>query len=330
VIFIDWLGGILAGVLAWILSITSSLIVSIIDSILNLALSLINAGTILCIEMFNNNSIEWLTYPVIINFFGMCKSIGTALCVAGVIYSILENLMNYNKGKGLESFQSTFLSIVKAIIAVQLFTVVPPLLYKWSIELTKLLTKIDLMDVLGNNMTIDYSIDMSDPKWLPFFPNFLMDIEILLKLLGTVFRVINTLFVAWGIYRLIISMMRRLGTIMILTARMSLTFFSVARGMSDGFFRAVLDSLGVNVIMFLQMYLLVTAVSYNDKNPLMVWGLIIVSTQVDSILQFGVDTGSRMRTNPMVLFYSGKMIFPMLKKIFNKNKKGTISGSVLS
>ena len=315
-ISIDWLGGILAGVLTWILSITSSLIVKIVDSGLNLALSLINAGTVLCIEMFNNNSIEWLTYPVIINFFGMCKSIGTALCVAGVIYSILENLMNYNKGRGLESFQSTFLSIVKAIIAVQLFTVVPPLLYKWSIELTELLTSIDLTDAIEINMSIDYfidMIDMNDPKWLTFFSNLSMDIEILLKLLGTVFRVINTLFVAWGIYRLIISTMRRLGTIMILTARMSLTFFSVARGMTDGFFRAVLDSLGVNVIMFLQMYLLMTAISYNDKNPLMVWGLIIVSTQVDSILQFGVDAGSRMRTNPMVLFYSGKMTGSQVK-----------------
>ena len=137
-----------------------------------------------------------------------------------MLYSICENLINYNTGQGLSSFRSTVLNISKAFIAVLLFTRVPPVLFRWSIELTGLLSDISWVDALSGGFGSDF-MEMFNGTGLTL-PDMLTSNERLLEALGMffglLFWLINLVFILWGVYRLALSAMQRLGTIMVLTA----------------------------------------------------------------------------------------------------------------
>ena len=88
--------------------------------------------------------------------------------------------------------------------------------------------------------------------------------------------------------------------------------------------KAAIDMLGVNIIMFLQMFILVTAIAYTDRNPLLVWGLILTSAKVDQLLQFGTDLGSR--TSALSTLHSATAVGGAVKRMMGK--KGGGSGSL--
>ena len=307
------------------------IIIFILDGLVNIIVSFISFIAIWLMHQLNEGAAEWMSFPVIVQFFSMAQAIGTALFIAGVLYSVCENLLNYKSGQGMSSFQSTVMNITKAFIAVLLFTRVPPLLFRWSIELTGMLSHISWTEALASSF--GYGSDfmaMFDGTGLEL-PYVLTGNERLLEAVGMffglLFRLINLVFIVWGVYRLALSAMQRIGVIMVLTARMSFSFFSFARGMSDGFMKAAMEMLGVNIIMFIQMYLLLTAVAYSDRNPILVWGLIMTSAKVDQILQFGIDLGSR--TGSLSTLHSATVVAGAGKKFFGSrgnNKKGSLGG----
>jgi len=280
------------------------IVLFLLDGLVNIIVSFLSFLAIWIMHQINEGAAAWLSFPVVQQFFSMAQAIGTALFLAGVLYSVSENLINYNSGQGLSSFRTTVLNISKAFVAVLLFTRVPPLLFRWSIELTGMLSSISWVDAFAGGFGSDF-MAMFDETGL-VLPDALTTNERLLEILGMffglLFRLINLVFILWGVFRLALSAMQRLGTIMVLTARMSFTFFSFARGMGDGFMKAAIDMLGVNLIMFLQMFILLTAIAYSDRNPIIVWGLIITSTKVDQILQFGMDLGSK--SSPLSMMHS--------------------------
>ena len=278
-------------------------------------------------HQLNEGAAEWLNFPVIVNFFEICRAIGVALFVAGVMYSLAENFINYNSGQGLSAFRTTFLNIIKSFVAVSTFTIVPPLLFRWSIELTGMITQVNWVSALTEGFVLDV-MEQFNAIGLAL-PDMIANEERLLEAVGMffglIFRLINLLFIVWGVYRLALCAMQRLGTIMLLTARMSFSFFSFARGMGDGFTKATIDMIGVNIIMFLQMYLLLIAVAHSDRNPLLVWGLIITSAKVDQILQFGMDMGSR--TSALSMMHSATVVGGAAKRFFaGRGGKGSLGG----
>ena len=305
------------------------IIIFILDGLVNIIVSFISFIAIWLMHQLNEGAAEWMSFPVIVQFFNMAQAIGTALFLAGVLYSVCENLLNYNQGQGISSFQSTTMNITKAFIAVLLFTRVPPLLFRWSIELTGMLSHVSWVEALAGGYGTDF-MAMFEGTGLTL-PDVLTTSERLLEAVGMffglIFRLINLLFIVWGVYRLALSAMQRIGVIMVLTARMSFSFFSFARGMSDGFMKAAMDMLGVNVIMFIQMYMLLTALAYSDRNPILVWGLIMTGAKVDQILQFGIDLGSR--TGSLSTLHSATVVAGAGKKFFGNrgnNKKGSLGG----
>jgi len=278
-------------------------------------------------HQLNEGAADWLDFPVIASFFEICRAIGIALFAAGLLYSVCENLMNYNSGQGLSSFRTTFLNITKAFVAVSLFTIVPPVLFRWSIELTGFVSNVNWREALTGGFGEDIMAQFESLGLA--LPDMITNSERLMEsvgmFFGVLFRLVNIVFIVWGIYRLALSAMQRLGTIMVLTARMAFSFFSFARGMGDGFTKAALDMLGVNIIMFIQMYILLTALAHTDRNPLLVWGLIITSAKVDQILQFGLDMGSR--TSSLSTMHSATVIGGAAKRFFSgKGGKGSIGG----
>ena len=331
-IFIGWISGALSGVLDWIFDVLLTIVLFLLDGIANIIAIVAGFASVWLLNQLNLGMNEWLNFPVITTFFGMCRAIGMSLFLAGTLYSISENLINYNTGNGVTAFRSTFFNIVKALVAVQLFTVVPPLMFRWSIELAGFATEIDWGYALSRSWAVhelDINLyDFTSAEWINEFGELLL--ESLTRFVGALFRVINTVLFLWGIYRFVISAMQRLGTIMLLTAKMAFTFFSFARGMGDSFMKAALNMVGANVIMFLQMFLLVTAIAYSDRNPLIVWGLIIVSAKVDQIIDFGIDLGSRTSPVGMVHATSAVLKTMLLKKGLGKAAGGasSIGGSV--
>jgi len=298
-----------------------------LDGLINIIVTFLSFISIWMMHQLNEGAAEWLSFPVVVSFFEICRAIGMALFVAGVMYSVCENLINYNTGQGLSSFRTTFLNIIKAFVAVMLFTVVPPILFRWSIQLSGFVSDINWVEALTGGFIMDVMeqltiMGIAMPEILEENPRLTESIGLFF---GLIFRLINLVFIVWGVYRLALSAMQRLGTIMVLTARMSFSFFSFARGMGDGFMKAAMDMLGVNIIMFLQMYLLLTAVAYSNRNPILVWGLIITSTKVDQILQFGIDLGSR--TSALSVMHSATVVGGAGKRLLSgRSNKGSLGG----
>ena len=120
-----WITNVLSAVLAWILAEVLYIIVFILDGLINIIVAFLSFLAIWMMHQLNEGAAEWLNFPVIVTFFEICRVIGIALFIAGVMYSLCENMINYNNGQGLSAFRTTFLNIIKAFAAVSLFTVVP-------------------------------------------------------------------------------------------------------------------------------------------------------------------------------------------------------------
>ena len=316
---------ILSAIDTWITGAILTILLFVVEIIVGLLHTFFIFFTMWIFGQIVESSSGWMDMPLIQNLFGMAHSIGLALFFVGVLYTVMENLLNYNREQGMASFKSVIKSVSFGFLAVQTFHLAVPMLYQWSVSLTVAMASVgtDIGAVMSEISGRWVLLNADDFVFL-VNPIFETSTEALIAILNEIFSLINIAFIAWGIYRLVLSLMQRLGTVVILTMRMSFTFFSFARGMSDSFTKAAMDMLGLHVIMFLQMYLVMTAIFHSHLNPLMVWGLIIVSTKIDSILQFGMDTASRT---------SGQSLLAAATKLkflgaFSRGGKNTIGGSI--
>jgi len=133
-------GGILAAVQAWLYSEIMLLVVYIIDGIISLIIYILAFIMTWLLEQLHFGIIDWLHFPVVRSFFSFCRAIGLALFIMGMFYSVLENTISYHRGNGMQNFQSVIFNTTKALFCVLTFTVIPPLFYAWSVNLTQQIT----------------------------------------------------------------------------------------------------------------------------------------------------------------------------------------------
>lgn len=246
--------------------------------------------------------LEWLyktIFGAVSDFFGMINGVGSgifglgwvdafltlfsyfgwALFVAGLIVAVFDVAIEYQTGR--VNIQGTCINVLKAFMAVSLFTKVPVLLYEFCVTLQGTFSDDLIAAFIGANRSdLGTTADLALQS-LGDVPGLLVIIEILA--------------LAYCVVKVFFSNIKRGGILLCQIAVGSLYMFSIPRGYADGFNALCKQIFALCLTAFLQTTLLFLGLLTIQTNVLLGLGVMMSSTEVPRIAQqFGLDTSVRV------------------------------------
>ena len=235
------------------------------------------------VELFE---LEWV--DAIVLFF---SRLAWALFSVSVVVCAFECGIEYSAGRG--NLQQTALNIIKGLLAVSLFTVVPVRLYALSVSLQGTFSA----GLTGYGRSIgevgqDIITELSEIQSLGDVVNSShFGLGIISSPIMLLFCII---LMAWAVLKVFFANLKRGGILLIQIAVGSLYMFSVPRGYLDGFTGWMKQVIGLCLTAFLQSTILIAGLMAFKEHALMGVGLMLSAGEVPRIAgSFGVDTTTR-------------------------------------
>jgi len=247
--------------------------------------------------MMNQMGVDVLELPwmqALVYFFAQ---LGWALFLAGVAVAIFDTAIEAQNGKA--SVRDTAINLMKGLMAVSLFTVVPVELFKFCVG---------LQGDLGRAICTVFQINAMD------------DIGTLASNLIsplTTFNPFNIIFiimVGYCVIKVFFQNIKRGGIIVINLAVGSLYMLSVPRGYMDGFNGWCKQVAAICLTTVLQNTLLIAGLLTCNGHPFLGIGIMLSANEVPRIAErFGLDTS--VKVNFMSTYYAVNSMVNMAKGI---------------
>ncbi len=233
------------------------------------------------VEIFD---LSWI--QAIIEFF---RLFGWAMYVIALVVAVFDVAIAWQNGQG--DIKDAALGAIKGFFAVNLFTVIPIELYKFSIA---------IQDSLGDAMARLFSTGTSSSIGT-------LAVSMLNSASGVTGIVSLFLIIALGyaVIKVFFANIKRGGIILVNIAVGSLYIFGLTRGHQDGFIDWCKQVIAICITAFLQNSLLFAGLLTFKDNMLLGLGIMLAANEVPKIAdRFGLDTSARI--NIMSTYYAGQ------------------------
>lgn len=233
------------------------------------------------VEIFD---LSWI--QAIIEFF---RLFGWAMYVVALVVAMFDTAIAWQNGQG--DIKDAALGAIKGFFAVNLFTVIPIELYKFSIA---------IQDSLGDAMARLFSTGTSSSIGT-------LAVSMLNSASGVTGIVSLFLIIALGyaVIKVFFANIKRGGIMLVNIAVGSLYIFGLTRGHQDGFIDWCKQVIAICITAFLQNSLLFAGLLTFKDNMLLGLGIMLAANEVPKIAdRFGLDTSARI--NIMSTYYAGQ------------------------
>ena len=246
------------------------------------------------VELFE---LDWVN--AIVLFF---SRLGWALFAVSVVVCAFECGIEYSAGRG--NLQQCALNVIKGLLAVSLFTVVPVRLYALSVSLQGTFSA----GLTGYGRSIgdvgqDIVTELSEIQTLSDAVNsthFCLDV-----ITSPIMILFCVILMAYAVLKVFFANLKRGGILLIQIAVGSLYMFSIPRGYLDGFVGWMKQVIGLCLTAFLQSTILIAGLMIFKDHALMGVGLMLSAGEVPRIAgNFGVDTTTK--ANVMSAVYTAQ------------------------
>ena len=214
---------------------------------------------------------------------------GWALFVAGLVAAVFDLAIESQSGR--VSIKTTALNILKAFLAVNLFTLVPVELYKLCIT-------------LQNTFAGDLTRIFAGEQHASLGEAALLALSMTFSPASTIAGLLNLLsMIALGycVVKIFFDNIKRGGILLIQIAVGSLYMFSVPRGYTDGFYQWCKQIAALCLTAFMQTTLLFLGLMTFSGHMLLGLGIMLSASEVPRIAQqFGLDTSVRLNVMNVV------------------------------
>lgn len=230
---------------------------------------------------------------------------GWALYVAGIVVTIFEVAMDYQKGRA--SPKDAAINILKGFFACSLVGLLPIELYKFCITLQN--TFAHDLSALGSNTSIESPLSSMCTTLLTdiFVPNApLLEFGLLSLVCMTAF--------AYCVIKIFFQNIKRGGILVIQMAVGALYMFSVPRGYTDGFTQWCKQVVAICLTAFMQTTLLYLGLMTFPDHMLLGLGIMLSAGEVPRIAQqFGLD--SSVKVNMMSVVHASTTAINLTKSL---------------
>lgn len=205
---------------------------------------------------------------------------GWGLFVVGIAVAVFEFAIEY-QGYGRANMKSLLLNILKGFFAVNLFTVLPIELYRFTVTLQNLFAH----DLTG--MAAIETETEAQKLLHSYLPSDLTSYSL--------FNLLIIIALGYCVIKCFFSNIKRGGILLTQIAVGSLYMFSIPRGYADGFSQWCKQIAALCLTTFMQTTLLFLGLVTWDTNILLGFGLMLAANEVPRIAQtFGLDTSVKL------------------------------------
>lgn len=223
--------------------------------------------------------LPWVTAAL--KFFSL---FGWGLFIAGLVVAIFDIAIEYQSA-GRLNIKRQVLPFLYGLFAVNLFTVVPVELFKFSVNLQNTFAKDLAQEVIGMNLSLE---EASKNALVLFIPGQQISNSPLLALLMLI-------CMGYCVIKCFFSNIKRGGILLTQIAVGSLHMFSLPRGYSDGFTGWCKQIIAICFTTFMQTTLLFLGLITMQTHALIGLGVMLAANEVPRIAQqFGLDTSVRV------------------------------------
>ena len=236
--------------------------------------------------------LRWV--QAVVKFF---SQLGWALFAVGAAVCVFDLAMEYMNGRA--NLRQAALNIIKGLLAVSLFTVVPVKLYELSVTVQEQLSN----GITGYGMTID-QLGQQLAEAFAVEGN-ITDVDSMPNLgidhVNPILMLFSVIFVVYAVVKVFFANIKRGGILLIQIAVGSLYMFSIPRGYTDGFVQWAKQIIALCLTTFLQTTLLVAGLMAFISHPLLGIGLMLSANEVPRIAGiFGLDTSAKTHFSSVV------------------------------
>lgn len=203
---------------------------------------------------------------------------GWALFIVGLVAAIFEYAIEAQTGRG--DIKNTAINILKGLIAVNLFTIVPIELYKLSVSLQGTFSW-EIAHIVGDGVSIGDIATKALASVTSLNMNLLMCIFYLV-------------IMGYAVIKILFANIKRGGILLIQICVGSLYMFSIPRGYMDGFTSWCKQVIGICFTAFLQATILIAGLLTFTDDMMLGIGLILSASEIPRIAgNFGLDTSTK-------------------------------------
>lgn len=261
----------------------------------------------LFIDLFNNTTVR--------AFLIFLSSWGSVMFIVGVGLSLAECASNYKEGQGID-FQGTFKNIFLGLFASFGFVTIPILLYRFTMEATKILVGDSIDASIKKNLYegfdefLFWDLDESITNVTPDTAR----TELQTAIIGPIIISILAIVMACFIIKILLGNLKRSGILIILLTVCPIHLLSIPRGYTDAFYSWCKQVVGQCLTFFIQNFMLTLSMLFfaNSSgitivNMILSISILLAASEAPRILQqFGLE--SSVRTNATQAIYAASGI----------------------
>ena len=216
-----------------------------------------------------------------LHFFNL---FGWGLFIAGLVVAVFDAAVEYQT-MGRMNIKRQVLPFLYGLLAVNLFTVVPVELFRFSVNLQNTFANDLASEVIGMNLDIqELSLGVLSLYETPLVGQH----NILLNLLMII-------CLGYCVVKCFFSNIKRGGILLTQIAVGSLYLFSLPRGLTEGFTAWCKQIVALCFTTFMQTTLLMMGLVTMQSHPLLGLGVMLAANEVPRIAQhFGLDTNTHV------------------------------------
>lgn len=209
---------------------------------------------------------------------------GWGLFIAGLVVAVFDAAVEYQT-MGRMNIKRQVLPFLYGLLAVNLFTVVPVELFRFSVNLQNTFANDLASEAIGMNLDIqELSLGVLSLYETPLVGQH----NILLNLLMII-------CLGYCVVKCFFSNIKRGGILLTQIAVGSLYLFSLPRGLTEGFTAWCKQIVALCFTTFMQTTLLMMGLVTMQSHPLLGLGVMLAANEVPRIAQhFGLDTSTRV------------------------------------
>lgn len=285
---LEWIQNLINGIGDAISSALSSVWTSVSDSIWDKFMSFIYSMVYQALADFftlmteigaNLFDLGWV--QAALRFFNL---FGWGLFIAGLVVAVFDAAIEYQT-MGRMNIKRQVLPFLYGLLAVNLFTVVPVELFRFSVNLQNTFAKDLASEAIGMNLDIqELSLGVLSLYETPLVGqhNILLNLLIIICL-------------GYCVVKCFFSNIKRGGILLTQIAVGSLYLFSLPRGFTEGFTAWCKQIVALCFTTFMQTTLLMMGLVTMQSHPLLGLGVMLAANEVPRIAQhFGLDTSTRV------------------------------------
>lgn len=241
--------------------------------------NLIYGGVAKLFEFINETTSDIFSLEWVQAFIALFHSLAWMLFICGIVVAVFDTAIAYESGQN--NIKNTCLNVLKGFFAVNLVTVLPPLLYSFCTNLQGSFAA----DLLSS--FVDSTTDTVAQSGLSVIYALSSDISL--------FNLFFILLFGYCVIKVVFANIKRGGVLICQIAVGSLYMFSVPRGFTDGFYGWCKQVIATCLTAFLQTTILYLGLLTYTQHALLSVGICLSATEVPKIAQmFGLDTSVKL------------------------------------